>query len=547
MSDIKNSSSQIRLPLILALAIATGILIGASVVEPKQGKQQTGSSISKFKEVIQNIDRNYVDEVNVPDLVDDAIIDMLEDLDPHTSYMSAEDFRLYSNQLKGHYDGIGVQYDIIRDTIVVIKPAPEGPSDEVGIRIGDRIVKVNEEPVAGVGIDTQGVRSRLLGEPGSKVKVTVLRPGEADSINFTLTRGSIYQPTVETSYMLDDETGYIKLTRFGSNSYTEFKNALETLLDEGMKRLVFDLQGNGGGYMSAAQKITDELLSGDRLIVSQKGKSARSNDSYYANHDGVFEDKPIIILIDEYTASASEIVSGALQDHDKALIVGRRSYGKGLVQVSVELSDGSELRLTTARYYTPSGRSIQKPYVKGEGKEYMHDIVDRYNQGEFFSKDSIQLADSLKFSTASGRTVYGGGGIMPDYFVPYDTTLNSNYYSGLIRSNAIRLASLNYYLDNESDLRKMSEDQFINSFEVDGSILNTIVSLATEFNVAYVEDEYNRSLPLIKTYFKAELGRSLFTDETFIRIMNEVNNGTLKKAPALFPEADRLLSLQPKS
>lgn len=540
MAEINNSKSQIRLPILLALAIAAGVLIGASVVEPTAPKQETSASLSKFREVVLNIDRNYVDEVDMTGLVDDAIIQMLKELDPHTSYMNAKEHKMYADQLQGSYDGIGIQYDILRDTIVVIKPALDGPSAKAGIKVGDRIVAVASESVAGIGIDAEGVRSRLMGEEGTMVMVTVKRLGVKELIDFELERSSIYTSTVVANYMLDDNTGYIKLSRFGSNSHNEFKEAVERLKDLGMEQLIFDLQGNGGGYMSQAQRISDEMLSGNPLIVSQKGKQPSFTDSYSAKYKGIFEDKPVIILIDEYSASASEIVAGAMQDNDKALIVGRRSYGKGLVQISIELNDGSELRLTTARYYTPSGRSIQKPYENGNGKSYMHEIVDRYNQGEFFNVDSIQVNDSLTFTTAGGRTVYGGGGIMPDYFVPYDTVANSNYYSALLSSNALRSVVLDNYIMSFDQFEDMSFEQFQDDFEITNSMLEDVISRGNEFEVEYSQEEFDRSRPLIEVYYKAELARMLYTDADFYPVINKLNNASLNAALALFPEAAAL-------
>jgi carboxyl-terminal processing protease len=540
MSEINNSPAQIRLPLLLAIAVSAGILIGAAVIEPDKPSADTSGSIAKFREVVVNIDRNYVDEVDITKMVDGAIIKMLKELDPHTSYMSVEEHKRYADQLKGSYDGIGIQYNVIRDTIVVVKPAPGGPSAKAGIQIGDRIVKVEDEIVANIGIDTKGVTSRLLGPPGSVVQVTVVRPGENEPITFSLRRSSIGQSTVAASYMLDGKTGYIKLSRFGANSYKEFKQALSDLIDQDMQQLVLDLQGNGGGYMLAAQQIADELISGDPVIVSQKGKEPSFNDTFYASHEGIFEDKPTIVLIDEYSASASEIVAGALQDNDRALIVGRRSYGKGLVQIAIELTDGSELRLTTARYYTPSGRSIQKHYENGEELAYQHDIMDRYSHGEFFHSDSIQFNDSLKFLTSAGRTVYGGGGIMPDYFVPLDTTLNSQYYNALVNNSVIRDAAINYYLDHRQELQGMTFVQFKNNLLVTDEILEAIRLNGESLNVEFEASGLAKSKPLIQAFFKAELARSVFTDEEFYPIMNEANNEILLAALRLFPEAELL-------
>lgn len=540
MTEIKNSKSQIRLPFLLGIAVSAGILIGATNFDSAKPNSETAGGISKFREVVLNIEQNYVDEVDMNEMIDGAIVSMLKELDPHTSYMSAEEHQRYAEQLQGSYDGIGIQYNVIRDTIMVVKPIPGGPSSKAGILIGDRIVKVEEESVAGIGIDNKGVTSRLLGESGSEVNVTIIRPGEDNPLTFVLKRASIAQSTIDAKYMLDEKTGYIKLSRFGAHSYSEFKEALSELKDQGMEQLVFDLQGNGGGYMIAAEKIADELISGNPLIVSQKGKEESFNDTYVANHTGIFEDKPTIVLIDEMSASASEIVAGALQDNDRALIVGRRSYGKGLVQIAIELSDGSELRLTTARYYTPSGRSIQKHYENGNGSAYKHEIIERYNKGEFFSADSIQFTDSLKYSTSAGRTVYGGGGIMPDYFVPYDTTLNSNYYSDLVNNNVIRFAAINYFLKHKEALTEVSFEQFMADFTVTDYIFDRIKSTGVALDVDIDEEGGTISKELIDTYFKAELARCIYTDDEFYPIMNEANNEALIAAELLFPEASQL-------
>ena len=542
MTDIKNSKYQARLPLLLGIALSVGILIGAANFDSTKPGADATEGISKFREVILNIDRNYVDDVDMNEMIDGAIVNMLKELDPHTSYMTADEHQRYAEQLQGSYDGIGVQYNVIMDTIMVVKPIPGGPSAKAGVEIGDRIVKVEEEDVAGIGIDNKGVTSRLLGESGSEVNITVIRPGADEPLTFLLKRASIAQSTIDAQYMLDEKTGYIKLSRFGAHSYNEFKEALKDLKEQGMEQLVFDLQGNGGGYMVAAQKIADELISGNPMIVSQKGQEESFNDTYMASHDGIFEDKPTIILIDETSASASEIVAGALQDNDRALIVGRRSYGKGLVQIAIELSDGSELRLTTARYYTPSGRSIQKYYENGDGTAYKHEIMDRYRKGEFFSEDSIQFNDSLKYSTSAGRTVYGGGGIMPDYFVPYDTTMTSDYYSALISNNVIRFSAINYFLKHKETLTSMSFNQFLNEFTFTDYMFNKIQTNGEALNVEIDIEGSVVSRPLIDAYFKAELARSIFNDEAFFPVMNKVSNETLLAAEPLFPEAKLLLN-----
>ena len=541
MSKINNSTKQIRLPILLAVAITAGILIGASVVDPKPVSNESSKAMAKFREVLTNIDRSYVDTVDANQLVDIAIENMLKELDPHTIYVSAEELEMANMRLKGGYDGIGVQFDIVRDTIIIIKPTAGGPSDIVGIKAGDKIIKVEEEIVAGVDIDTRGVTDRLLGKKGTQVKISVIHFSETEIKEYTITRGKIPQKTVVASYMATGEIGYIKLVSFGAKSYDEFKQALSDLKEQGMQKLILDLKGNGGGYMVAAEQIADELIGGDPVIVSQKGKVEHYNSIVRAKSNGIFEEQPIIVLMDEYSASASEIVAGAVQDNDRALIVGRRSYGKGLVQMPISLIDGSELRLTIARYYTPTGRSIQKPYIKGDGANYAHDLMDRYEHGEFFHEDSIQVNDSLKFITPKGRVVYGGGGIMPDKFVPYDSTQNTDYFNSLITSRALREFTLSYFLNHRKVLEGTTMDDYINKFVITENMLAELMALGKDLDVEFNEDDYKVSKNHIKAYMRAEIARSVWDDAGFYPIYNDVSNESFAKALTLFDEAQALV------
>lgn len=541
MSEIKNSTKQIRLPILLAIAISAGILIGASVVDPKPVSSESSKAMAKFREVLTNIDRSYVDSVDANQLVDIAIDNMLEELDPHTIYVSAEELEMANMRLKGGYDGIGVQFDIVRDTIIVIKPTVGGPSDMVGIKPGDKIIKVEEEQVTGIDIDTRGVTDRLLGKKGTQVKISVIHYAETEIKEYTITRGKIPQKTVVSSYMATGEIGYIKLVSFGAKSYDEFKQALADLKEQGMQKLILDLKGNGGGYMAAAEQIADEMIGGDPVIVSQKGKVEHYNSVVHAKSNGIFEEQPIIVLMDEYSASASEIVAGALQDNDRALIVGRRSYGKGLVQMPINLIDGSELRLTIARYYTPTGRSIQKPYIKGESANYAHDLMDRYEHGEFFHEDSIQVNDSLKFITPKGRLVYGGGGIMPDKFVPYDSTLNTDYFNDLITSRVLRELTLNYYLKHRKKLEGTTLEDYNKEFFINEKMLAELIALGNDLDVEFNEEDYQVSKNHIKAYMRAEIARSVWDDAGFYPIYNDVSNESFAKALTLFDEAQALV------
>jgi carboxyl-terminal processing protease len=401
---------------------------------------------------------------------------------------------------------------------------------------------VEEEQVTGIDIDTRGVTDRLLGKKGTQVKISVIPYAETEIKEYTIIRGKIPQRTVVSSYMATGEIGYIKLVSFGAKSYDEFKQALADLKEQGMQKLILDLKGNGGGYMAAAEQIADEMIGGDPVIVSQKGKVEHYNSVVHAKSKGIFEEQPIIVLMDEYSASASEIVAGALQDNDRALIVGRRSYGKGLVQMPINLIDGSELRLTIARYYTPTGRSIQKPYIKGEGANYAHDLMDRYEHGEFFHEDSIQVNDSLKFITPKGRIVYGGGGIMPDKFVPYDSTLNTDYFNALITSRVLREFTLNYYLKHHKELEDTTLEDYIKEFFINEKMLAELIALGNELEIDFNEEDYQVSKNHIKAYLRAEIARSVWDDAGFYPIYNDVSNESFAKALTLFDEAQALVS-----
>ncbi len=536
MSKTNNSTLTVRLPLIIAVAVIIGIFIGARMLEPTAKSEGLSKSLTKFREVLTSIDRNYVDEVESGTLVDNAIKEMLANLDPHSAYIPKEEVERLNAQLKGSYDGIGVQFEIIRDTVYIIKSIKGGPSDKLGLKTGDKIVSVEDENIAGIGIDSKGVTDRLLGAAGSEVNVTILRNGS--SLEYTIKRGHIPQKSVVAAYMVDDKTGYIKIARFGSKTYDEFHTALNKLRSEGMGQLVMDLQGNGGGLMSAAEKIADELIAGKRLIVSQKSFHDQYNTSYHAKRAGVFEEGPVVVLVDEYSASASEIVSGALQDHDRGLVVGRRTFGKGLVQMPISLNDKSEMRLTIARYYTPSGRSIQKPFSNID--DYYKDLSDRYDHGEFFNADSIKFNDSLKFETAKGRTVYGGGGIMPDYFVAYDTSANSDYYRQLLNKRAIREFSLKYYLANEKKLLAMEFPEFENNFQISVQMINDLISIGEELEIKYSAEDFRQSELLLKGYMKAEIASLIWDEEGYDPIINPVSNEIYKRALQLFDEASLL-------
>lgn len=537
---IRNSKPQINLPLFVSIALVGGILLGANMFGGgKANVKGINNGYLKIKEILTHIDNRYVDTVNTDDLVDYSIEKMLEKLDPHSSYIPKKNIREAKAQLEGSYDGIGIEFNIFKDTIYVVAPLSGGPSEKVGLQSGDKIIKVNGENVAGIKIKNQGVRKRLLGKKGSKVKVMIKRSGVGELMEFTITRDKIPQNSVDVSYMIDDQTGFIKVSRFARRTYIEFRDALEGLRKKGMKRMILDLRDNPGGYMDRAIKMADEFLSGNPKIVYTNGKGSRYDSEARARFTGLFEQGPLIVLINEGSASASEIVSGALQDNDRALIVGRRSFGKGLVQLPIDLQDGSELRLTISRYYTPSGRSIQKPYGKNP-KEYRSDILKRYNSGELFSADSIKFNDSLKYKTVrKKRTVYGGGGIMPDYFIPIDTSNNSKYYRSLSAKNVFQEYSFKYYKNNQKKLEAYELKNYIKDFKVTPAMVQEIVAMGKKAGVKYDAKQFKRSEKLIKTLIKALVGRRVWKEQGFYPVWYGIDR-TLIKAMELFDEAAKL-------
>ncbi|MCH7403155.1 S41 family peptidase [Belliella kenyensis] len=537
MSEFKNTKAQVRLPIIIALAISAGIWVGATFAEPKTDRNDLKAAIYKLQEIITYINRDYVDSVNTNELVEYGIEKMLEKLDPHSSYIPAKDAALAKSQLDGNFDGIGVEFGIIRDTIYVVAPLTGGPSEKLGIQAGDQIINVDGKTVAGTGITNRDVFDLLRGPSGSTVVVDIKRKSQPELLTFDIIRDKIPQYSVNASYMINDEIGYVKVTRFAATTYEEFKKAVTELKGQGMRKLVLDLQSNPGGYMGAAINMADEILGSNAVIVSQKGKTNRFNQKAMAVKQGIFEDGSVIVLINEGSASASEIVAGAIQDNDRGLIVGRRSFGKGLVQWPIDLSDGAELRLTIARYYTPSGRSIQKPY--GQDEDYSMDWVKRLEHGEFFSADSIKFNDSLRYETVSGRSVYGGGGIMPDYFVPMDTTMSSAYVNRLFNSDSAREFFLDYLDKNKKKFSGMSFEDYYNKFQVTDAMLQELVKTGEKNKVKFVEKDFNKSKEYLKVLIKANMGRNLFDDNAYYKVINDINEIYLQ-AIKLFDEAEKL-------
>ena len=540
MSINKNSKAAIRLPLYISIAICIGVFIGANMIEPSgTNSNEFIRNLSKFRQVLTSIENDYVDEVDIDELVEIAITKMLDKLDPHTSYIPVKDLKLIQSRLEGNYEGVGINFNIFKDTIHVVYPLSGGPSEKVGIRGGDRIVKVDGENVAGIGITNKKVVEILRGPDGSEVTVSVKRAGESDFIDFIIERGVIPQHSVDVAYMVDEEIGYIKIARFANSTYFEFKEALLKLKNQGMEKLVLDVTGNPGGYMNRAVQVADELLAGRQMIVYTDGKEKRYTEEHYSEKDGHFETGSLIIMVDEGSASASEIVAGAMQDHDRALIVGRRSFGKGLVQLPIDLRDGSELRLTISKYYTPSGRSIQKMYDSGKSGDYYRETYERYENGELYTLDSIKNDDTLIYRTDKGRIVYGGGGITPDFFVPLDTMQESGYLNRLFSTNSIQEYTIKYAQEHKERLEKLGYDPFRNSFKVTDRMLSALTTLSEGNGLRFNQKEFNHSKKLIKLFTKAYIAHGIWGNEGFYPIFNEQNE-IFMKAIQLMDESDKI-------
>lgn len=470
----------------------------------------------------------YVDDVDEDKLVEDAIINMLEELDPHSTYSDAEEVKKLNEPLVGNFDGIGVQFNMATDTLFIIQPVSGGPSEKVGILAGDRIIEVNDTVIAGVKMSTEEIMRRLRGPKGTKVNLKIMRRGVSGLLPFTVKRDKIPVYSLDASYMMNKTTGYIRISRFAATTADEFEKALHDLQKKGMRNLILDLQGNGGGYLNAAIEIANHMLQKGELIVYTEGKR-NPRTEFNARGNGDFRDGKLVVLVDEFSASASEIVTGAIQDWDRGTVVGRRTFGKGLVQRPIDLPDGSMIRLTVARYYTPSGRCIQKPYESIE--QYNKDLIERYNRGEMLSADSIHFPDSLKAKTLKlGRTVYGGGGIMPDYFVPIDTTYYTDYYLALRDKGAIVQENLKLIDAHRSEWKEKYKtfERFNKRFEVSDEMLEDLISLGKTLGAEFKEDEYKTALPLIKIQLKALIARDLWDMNEYFQVINSINNTVQK-------------------
>ncbi len=502
------------------------IAIGLSVVFlTTMGLQaQWNPQALKLAQVMDKVARYYVDSIDDNEVVEGTIVHMLHELDPHSSYVSKEELEQLNEQLEGEFEGIGVSFNVLNDTIYIVRAISGGPSERVGIRAGDRIIDVEDEIVAGIGITNRDVQHLLKGPKGSRVDISVLRRGEKELLDFSITRDKIPVFSLDAAYMINNRIGYVKLARFSHTSIDEFEKAVADLKKQGMEDMILDLTNNGGGWLPVAVELTDHLLSGNKEIVRTEGAKVPDR-TYRSRKAGLFEEGNLVIMIDGNSASASEIVSGAIQDWDRGVIVGRRSFGKGLVQQPFYLSDGSMIRLTVARYYTPTGRLIQKSYENGY-EEYTLDLINRFNKGELSSADSIEFPESQRYKTLSlHRTVYGGGGIMPDYFVPFDTSAFSDYYRRLINGGIFNRFVLQYVDDHRSELKVKYPNfkSFNSSFGTSKEQLEELLAFAGEEKLDFNEKGWTTSKDQIALLFKGYLARDLYGMGNFYEVFNETN------------------------
>lgn len=521
----KNDPLTIFYPILLAVALCIGVYFGSGMTAIPKGSQK--ESVSKINHLLKLIEDRYVDNVDNKELTEDAIRDILHGLDPHSAYMTPDDARRAREELSGNFGGVGIQFLVFRDTLVVTHLVPNGPSEQAGIKAYDRIVEVDGVSMAGKKITTEDVFKALRGDIGTAVNLRIKRRGEKKLIPISLQRDAIPVSTVETSIMLNSTTGFIRLNQFGATTYSDFLTAVNRLQNRGMKNLVLDLRDNGGGYLDEANKIADEFLASGKMIVYTEGAHSRKQ-IYKATSRGRLEKAKLAILINHNTASASEIVAGAIQDNDRGIILGRRSFGKGLVQQEMDpFNDGSSIRLTIARYYTPTGRCIQKPY--GEGINYEMDQLDRYEHNEFFVPDSSIFVDSLKYKTPKGKIVYGGGGIMPDVFVPVDTSGRSSYYTNLIYDRVFAEFAFGYVEKHHRALdRYKSESDFANGFIPDATMLNDLYQYADKNGVPFNGILASHSEKLIIMQLKAEIARLLWNSDGFYSVYSHYDRDVLR-------------------
>ncbi len=483
----------------------------------------------------------YVDSVNEEKLVEDAIRGMLENLDPHSSYTDAKETKELEEPLQGEFSGVGIQFNMSQDTLYVIQTVPGGPSERVGVLAGDRIIYVNDTTIAGVKMKNSDIQKRLRGPKGSKVTIQVKRPGVKELITFRITRDNIPLHSIDAQYMLDERTGYLRISRFGAKTHEEMMEALKELSKQGMTQLVMDLSDNGGGYLNAAIDMCNEFLDRGQLMVYTEGENSPRNEAH-ANGWGDYKGLHMVVMVNQYSASAAEIFAGAMQDWDRAVIVGRRTFGKGLVQRPIKFEDGSMMRLTVARYYTPSGRCIQKPYSRGDKKAYEKELLDRANEGEYYSLDSIQFNDSLRYTTClNGRTIYGGGGVMPDVYVPIDTIEYTTYYRDMTAKGIINQYVIQYVDKNRKQISKQYKKlkDFDGGFTVTDEMMRDFIAMGEKDSVKYDEEKYRTSEKLLKDIIKGLIARDIYGDQSAYSVIINHRNRDLKAACDILNDRER--------
>lgn len=539
---MKNNNTRF-IPFLLAICLIAGIAIGTFYANHFSGNKLgiINTSFNKLNALLRIIDDQYVDTVNMGELVEEAMPQILSELDPHSSYIPAKDLEAVNADLKGSFSGIGIQFTIQNDTIHVNSVIQGGPSEKVGLMAGDRIVEVDDSAFVGKIVTNSEAMKRLKGEKGSKVKLGVYRPGEKDLLHFTVIRGNIPVKSIDAAYMINEKVGYIKVNKFGETTYPELLIALAKLNQKNCEGLIVDLRGNTGGYMAAAIQMVNEFLPNNRLIVYTQGRKSPRED-YNSNGTGSNQKMPLVVLVDEGSASASEIFAGAIQDNDRGTIVGRRSFGKGLVQQPIEFSDGSAIRLTIARYYTPSGRCIQKPYEKGKESEYELDLLTRYEHGEFFSADSIKQDETEVYHTRLGRPVYGGGGIMPDIFVPQDTTGMTSYFRMAANRGLIIRYTFDYTDQNRSTLQKYDTPEKMEAYLKGQNLLNKFAAWAEKKSLKRRNNLMMKSRRLFEMSLYGNIIYNMLGMEAYVEYLNESDKTVLKAVEILekgesFPQA----------
>ena len=507
---------------VVALAVMTAT---AQNQQPQSKVQMNAQKLGTTLYLIENF---YVDTANIEKVTEDAIIAALKELDPHSAYISKKDVEKANEPLVGSFEGIGVTFQLIRDTITVISPTAGGPSEKVGIMAGDKFIKIDGEEAFGKKVDNEYVQKHLRGKKGTKVTVSVKRGNDPELMDFEIIRDKIPLNSINAAYMLDKNIGYIKLDRFAQESTKEFKEALSKLQAQGMTSLVFDLRGNTGGYLNTAIELVDQFLTEDQLVVFTEGLHSPRQE-WRSTKAGLYTVGKLVVLIDEGSASASEILSGAMQDHDRGVVIGRRSFGKGLVQRPFNLPDGAQIRLTTSRYHTPSGRCIQRPYENGV-EDYAKEMTKRLEHGEYFHADSIHFPDSLKFKTDGGRTVYGGGGIMPDLFIPVDTSYNSKLYTNLVRKGALNRFTTDYGLKHRDDIKAQygDFDHFNKNFEVDQVLIDGLKNAAEEAKVEWNDEQFTHSKKFLLLQVKALIARNVWETQQYYQVMSSEDSGIQK-------------------